>query len=60
MHHKSHDLHPRGLSASIGGGESAYMGRADPLPELGKRAIRILLECFVVVQLLCLVSTCRS
>ena len=61
MHHRSHDQHlgdnlPLGgrgkggdLSLVGGGFTSTGEGSAQPTPELGKRAVRILLECFLVI-----------
>ena len=50
MHHRSHAQHRRGGGCLPTGGGGLPMGEggwADP-PELEKRAVRILLECFLV------------
>ena len=59
MHHRSHDkgreggLHPWGRGVCVQGGglhpEGFCIRVADPSPELGKRAVRIL-ECFVFAK----------
>ena len=53
MHHRSHDQYPGEGSASKGG-MSPYWGGGGwaepPSPELGKWAVRILLECFLVLS----------
>ena len=60
MHHRSHDRHPGGVCL---GGEhlpprgdlrsaSGRRGWADPLPELEKRAVPILLECILVIYII--------
>ena len=41
-------LHPGGLPTGVGGLHPGEGGWADPPPELEKRAVRILLYCFLV------------
>ena len=49
MHHRSHDQHPDGGVPPGGLHPGRGLGIPPP-PELEKRAVRILLECFLVLQ----------